>query len=79
MRKRAKIFLDKVYEKHKNHTILLISHGRISEVLITIILNKSLNYLEELEHLKNTSMNIFEIREDKKHKVHLLNCTKHLE
>ncbi|MBN1376988.1 histidine phosphatase family protein [Candidatus Woesearchaeota archaeon] len=79
MRKRAKIFLDKVYEKHKNHTILLISHGRISEVLITIILNKPLNYLEELGHLKNTSVNIFEIKEDKKHKVHLLNCTKHLE
>jgi hypothetical protein len=37
--------------------------------------------IKEISNLKqdNTCINIFEIKEDKLHKIHLLNCTKHLE
>jgi phosphoserine phosphatase len=78
-KKRIKNFLDKVYKKHKNSKVLFVSHGGTSKILTTIILNKPLRYFREMKHFDNTSVNIFEIKEDKKHKIHLLNCTKHLE
>lgn len=79
MQKRAKHVLDQAYAKHHNSTVLFVAHGAINNVMMTIILNKPAEYAWEIPSQYNTAVNIFEIREDGKHKIHLLNCKKHLE
>jgi len=79
MRKRAKKFLDKIYSKYPKSTVLFIAHGAINKAFISLIMNKSTKYMDEMNVPLNTSVYIFEISEDKNHKVHLLNCIKHLE
>jgi len=65
MQKRAKKLLDKVYNK-------------INKAMIGVVLNKKTEDIEEIENQHNTSVNIFEIKENKKHVIHLMNCVKHL-
>jgi probable phosphoglycerate mutase len=79
MQKRAKKLLDKVYNKYPDKTVLFVGHNGINKAMIGVILNKSADQLEEIGNQFNTSVNIFEIREDKKHVIHLMNCVKHLE
>ena len=79
MQKRAKKLLDKVYNKHPDKTVLFVGHNGINKALISVVMNKSADQIEEVENQFNTSVNIFEIKEDKKHIVHLMNCVKHLE
>lgn len=76
MLKRAKEFIDEVYEKHKNDTVVLVSHGSFSKALTAVIIGKDYS---EVEMLSNTGVSIFEIDEDKNHKIILHNCTKHLD
>ncbi len=78
MRKRAKTLLDKAYKKYPNGTVLFSGHGGVNKILITLILGKPPVYIKQLGHLNNTAVCIFEIKEDKKHIIHLLNCTRHL-
>lgn len=79
IQKRAKDFIDETYEKHKNETVLFVSHGTISRAIISAIRNESSDSIRHSERMKNTSVSIFEIFEDKSHKIHCLNCVKHLE
>jgi len=76
---RARKFLDEVYAKHKNDIVLFVAHGGINRALICYIQGKDYKHMREAEALKNTSISIFELKEDKKHIIHLLNCTKHLD
>ena len=76
---RVKEFLDNVYKKHPTSTVLFVAHGMVNKVLTTIIMNKHVDFVDELESQHNTAVNIFEIKEDKNHIVHLMNCVKHLE
>ena len=76
---RAKNFLDRIIHKHKNDTILFVGHGGINKVIISVITNKSAEEVFDIENLHNTSISIYEIDEDKNHKVHLFNCKKHLD
>lgn len=76
MGKRAKIFLDNVYKKFPEKTVVFVGHNGINKALIRVILNKP---KKEIDSQLNTSVSVFEIKEDKKHKVHLLNCVKHLD
>jgi broad specificity phosphatase PhoE len=78
MRKRAKKILDITFKKYPKGNVLFVGHGGINKVLITIILNKPIEYRHELESQHNTALNIFEIKEDKKHIVHLINSIEHL-
>ncbi|KYK26014.1 hypothetical protein AYK26_01040 [Euryarchaeota archaeon SM23-78] len=79
MQGRAKKFLDKVYDKHPDNTVLFVGHNGINLALINVIQNKPPDKIVKIESQKNTAVNIFEIREDKNHVIHLLNCVKHLE
>jgi len=74
--KEAQEFIDEVYEKHKNDTVVLVSHGSFSKALTAVIIGKDYS---EVEMLSNTGVSIFEIDEDKNHKIILHNCTKHLD
>lgn len=75
MNKRAKKFIEDIYKKHKNETILIAGHNAINKSFIHLITGKK---REEI-HQDNTAISIFEIGEDKSHKIHCLNCTKHLD
>jgi broad specificity phosphatase PhoE len=77
--KRAEIFLHKIIKDNKNETVLAVAHGGINLVLLSILLNEDLNKVYVQYSQKNTCVNIFEIEEDKKYKMHVINCTKHLD
>lgn len=76
---RAKKFLHKVLIKHPNDTVLLAGHNGINKALIAVITNKTAEEIKLIENLHNTSITIYEIDQDKSHKIHLFNCKKHLD
>ncbi|MFH1072456.1 MAG: histidine phosphatase family protein [Nanoarchaeota archaeon] len=78
MFQRAESFLKRVIRKHKHETVLLVGHNGIGKALIAAITGKKSQDIPSIENLHNTSVSIFEIDEDKNHKIHLFNCTKHL-
>jgi broad specificity phosphatase PhoE len=79
MRKRVGRLLTAAYRKYPYGSVLFVGHNGINKALISVILNKPASEMNKINRLINTSVSIFEIRKDKKHKVKLLNCTKHLE
>ena len=76
--KRAKKFLDKVIHKHHNDNILFVGHTGINKALICVITNKKAKDIPNIKYLHKTGINIYEVDEDRNHKVHLFNCKKHL-
>ncbi len=76
---RAKTFLHKIISKHHKDTILFVGHNGINKALIAVITGKRYGDIAAIESQHNTSVSIFEIDEDKNHKIHLLNCIKHLD
>lgn len=76
---RAKRFLDKIITKHKDQTVLLVGHNGINKAINSVIIGNSPEDVFLGELIKNTSISIYELDEDKKHKIHLFNCIKHLE
>ncbi|MEI7718831.1 MAG: histidine phosphatase family protein [archaeon] len=75
--KRCLKFISKIYHLHKDKTILIVAHGFFNKYFISSLLDGQVS--PSIISQKNTCVNILEINEDKKHVVHLLNCTKHLE
>ncbi len=78
MFERAKIILDKAYKQYKGKTVLFVSHGGLIQILMALLLNKSLDEIKKMDHPSNTSISIFEVKEDNNHEVILINCDKHL-
>ncbi len=79
MRERIKRTLDEAYEKHPDKTVLIVCHGGVIKVLISIIHDFPVEKIEEIEKHGNTALTIIEMTEDKDHVVHLLNNQDHLE
>ena len=77
--KRAKDFIDETYKKHKSETVMFVGHNGINNAMIAVILNKQADQINKLDRQLNTAVNIFDIEEDMNHKIHLLNCIKHLD
>jgi len=76
---RVKRLLNSVMSKYKKSNVLFVGHNGVNKTLIRMILKEAkLNY-ENLEDQHNTAVNIFQINEDKNHKIHVLNCKKHLD
>ncbi|MBS3140594.1 histidine phosphatase family protein [Candidatus Woesearchaeota archaeon] len=73
MKNRAKKFLDSVYDNNK--TILFVCHSHLMRAFISVLFSSN---IEEVEKPKNTAVTIIELKEDKNHKIILLNCIKHL-
>ena len=76
---RAKAIFDKAYQKYKGKTVLFVSHGGLIKILTALIMNKPLELIKEFDKSINTGISIFEIKENNKHNIILLNCGKHLE
>ena len=74
---RAERFLHTIISQHPKDTVLCVGHNGINKALIAVITGKK--DIREIEDQKNTSINIFEIDENKNHTIHALNCIKHLE
>lgn len=81
VQKRIKKFYYGLINKHENETILLVTHGNAIASLLLYLFKKPLSNFEEFikHHPQNTAITILEIDENNRHKVNLLNCTKHID
>ena len=75
---RVQKLLKSVFKDYKDSTVLFVAHGGTNMILIKMILKECNMPNKKLEDQHNTAVNIFEINEDKNHKIHVLNCLKHL-
>jgi len=75
---RASKFLHEILSKHQSDTVLFVGHNGINKAIIAVITGKKPEDINSIEKQHNTSISIFEIDEDKNHKIHLFNCIKHL-
>ncbi|NQV08661.1 histidine phosphatase family protein [Candidatus Woesearchaeota archaeon] len=77
---RVKKFVYGLLKKYHSKTVLLITHGALISLFLLHLKNTQIEIDIFRKHCPdNTGIIILEIDEDKNHKVHLLNCTKHLE
>ncbi|MFC1741139.1 histidine phosphatase family protein [Nanoarchaeota archaeon] len=76
---RAENFLHKVLSKHADDVVLFVAHSIINRALIAVITGKGHEDVPFVERVGNASVSVFEIDEDKNHKIHLFNCVGHLE
>jgi broad specificity phosphatase PhoE len=79
IQERARKLIDRIYKKHPKDTVLFVSHNGFKKNIIRYITNKSLDETQSMPGFGNTSVSIFEIKENNNHKILLLNCTKHLD
>jgi broad specificity phosphatase PhoE len=77
MRKRVGRFLKSIYPKYRNKTVLVVTHGGVNRIFITIFMKKPLKAVYDVDQ-HNTCVNIVEISHKRKFKIHTINCTKHL-
>ncbi len=75
---RAKKFVEKLLETNQDKNILLVGHKGFNSAIIAYFLEKSWEEIFKKESL-NTSVTIFEFEDNKKPKLILMNCAKHLE
>lgn len=76
---RAIRFVRKIAEEHKDKTILLCTHGGWIRVFTAAVLGAKLEKAWPALKIRNASVSEFEVDEEKGFRIHLLNCTKHLE
>ena len=79
LRKRSKKILDIAYKRYPDGTVLFAGHNGINRALISIILDKPEEFMDKIKRPENTSISIFDIKENNKNKMILENCIKHLE
>jgi broad specificity phosphatase PhoE len=75
---RAGTFLHKILLKHRNSNVLFVAHNGINKAMIAVITKKDSESIKAMENHYNTSVSVFEIDEDRKHKILCFNCAKHL-
>jgi broad specificity phosphatase PhoE len=79
MEKRFTQLLKELYSKHKNKTVLVVTHGGIKKVFIDGAEKSKNDGLDADFVIKNTSISIFEIEGLSRITPKLINCTKHLD
>jgi broad specificity phosphatase PhoE len=79
LQKRTKKAIDNAYKKYPKGTVLFVAHGHTNRMILANVKNDNPEKIYEYGHPNNTSVSVFEIKKGKSHKIHLLNCTKHLE
>ncbi|MBT3465032.1 histidine phosphatase family protein [archaeon] len=75
---RVNDFLDEVYDEHKEKAVLFVAHGGPIRSIIARINGVDPKMMYKKIKMGNTSVTIFEMKEDENHKVQLMNCMKHL-
>lgn len=80
VKERAAQFARYLLKNHaENETILVCTHGGWKTSFMHYFMNLPFEGKDFSFNFKNTSVSIFELNQDKKHVIHLMNCTKHLE
>jgi broad specificity phosphatase PhoE len=75
--RRVKRFLNKMLKEHPDDTVLWVTHGGVIYSVIHSILGiKELK--KKVSQTQNTAVSILELDNKGNHKVHLVNCVKHL-
>ncbi len=74
IRERAKGFIERLLSVHSNDTVLLVGHDSINRRIVSAITGE-----ECLAGMKNASVSVFEIREDRTVVVKEFNSVTHLE
>lgn len=75
---RAKKFLDQIFKKYRDKTVLVVTHGGFIRAIVSVCLDTPLKDASELE-VPNTCVNILELKSDHKFKARLLSCVEHLD
>lgn len=78
MFERAKIILEKTYKDYKGKTVLFVAHGGIIRVLMSLLLNKSLEEIKKMDDYGNAAISIFIVKKNENHEVILINSKDHL-
>jgi len=77
--KRAQKFLDGLLNKFPDKSVLLVTHGGFASALNSILLKRDWFDVHSNLKPKNTCVTIYEFDKNKKPKLILNNCVKHLE
>lgn len=72
-------FLADIYKKHKDETVLVVTHGGVIRSFYAVINGMPFPDAKSVKTPKNTSVYVFEICESGIHKTHLENCIRHLD
>lgn len=70
-------FLEEIEKKHRDKTVLLVSHGFTIRVLMSLLKKLPIADLETLDDIKNTSLSIAQV-EGSAYNIILFNDTTHL-
>lgn len=79
LQERVKGFFHTLFDKHKNDTVLIVSHGEVLAMLYLHLFNKEIteeNY--KVHKPENTAFTILEIIDDGQVKPHKINSLEHL-
>jgi broad specificity phosphatase PhoE len=71
---RAKKFIEEIKEKHKEETIVIVSHGGTIKAIMLVLNKMEYNEIEKIPNKKNTGVSVYE-----NGKFTEIDCTKHLE
>ncbi len=75
---RAKAFIQYLVPQHLGQTVLCVAHGRINAALLSVLLEKPNTWIDEIENLDNTSVNVLEREQTGAWRMDLFNDTRHL-
>ncbi|MFH1505760.1 MAG: histidine phosphatase family protein [archaeon] len=78
VRKRTLEFYEKILEKHKGKTVLVVTHGGPYVNLLLHLLGRPRKD-SKICKLKSAAMTVIEVDDEGNHKIKLLSCVKHLE
>lgn len=79
MQARVIEFLDKIYKKHKNQTILISTHGGVKRNVLLFFNKLPIEKFHNYPRFENTSLSIIQFHENGDHEIILENDIKHLD
>ena len=78
VQQRTKKFFKDIIINHKNRTVLVVAHGGPIISLYLLLFKKGFEEYNKYQ-MENTAVTFLDIESFKNHKIHVLNCVKHLE
>ncbi|MBU0667447.1 MAG: histidine phosphatase family protein [Nanoarchaeota archaeon] len=79
MRVRSKKIIDRAYRMYPDGFVVFVGHNGVNRALISVIMDLPEAFMARFGPFLNTSVSVFEIKENRQHLIHLLNCAKHLD
>jgi len=70
---RAKAILERAYNEYPDKTVVFVSHGGLIIILMSILLNKTVEDVKKLVNIENAAIFIFDVKENEST---FINCDK---